>query len=43
VDYFIENGVRRAVAGREAGLPKMLAILHESGKLPRKIFVNLDP
>ena len=32
MDYYIENGVRRSVAAREAGLTTIKATLHESGK-----------
>jgi hypothetical protein len=40
--YFIENGVHRAVAARENGLTMLPAILYEPGVVPRSIWVRLD-
>src|SRR5947209_7665110 len=42
MDYHIENGVRRAVAAREANLQSILAELHETGKPSKLILVKLD-
>jgi hypothetical protein len=42
MEYYIEDGVRRAVAALEAKLQSILAILHESGKPPATVLVNLD-
>ena len=42
MDYFIEGGVRRAVAAREAGVKKILAIVHEPGSPQKKMAVSLD-
>jgi hypothetical protein len=42
MDYYIENGVRRAIAAREAKLQSILATLYETGKPPTKILVKLD-
>jgi hypothetical protein len=41
-EYFIEEGVRRAVAAREADLTKILAIVHEPGQPPKKMTVQID-
>jgi hypothetical protein len=41
-DGVIEDGVRRAVAAREAKLQSILTILHESGKPPATILISLD-
>jgi hypothetical protein len=41
-EFFIENGVHRAVAARENGLPVVPAILYEPGAAPRQIWVKLD-
>lgn len=40
--FYIENGVFRAVAARENGLPMIQAVLYESGLSPRMIWVKLD-
>lgn len=40
--YFIEQGVRRSVAAREAGLPDIPAIIHEPGKPPTMARIPLD-
>jgi hypothetical protein len=40
--FFIENGVHRAVAARENLLPMIPAILYEPGVAPRPIWVRLD-
>lgn len=40
--YFIEDGVHRAVAGRENGLKTIPAILYEPGQAPRRVYVRLD-
>jgi len=42
MDYYIENGVRRSVAAREAQLSAIWAVLHESGKPPTLILVKLE-
>ena len=42
MDYYIENGVRRSVAAREAGLTTIMATLHEPGKPPTVVQVALD-
>jgi hypothetical protein len=42
MEYYIEDGVRRAVAAREAKLQGILASLFESGKPPTTILVKLD-
>jgi hypothetical protein len=41
-EFFIENGVHRAVAARENGLKALPAILYEPGQPPRQIWVPLD-
>jgi hypothetical protein len=41
-EYFIEEGVRRAVAAREAGVTKIFAVVHEPGHPPKKMAVNID-
>ncbi|HEX4612507.1 MAG TPA: hypothetical protein VH092_30215 [Urbifossiella sp.] len=41
-EFFIENGVHRAVAARENGLRLIPATLYEPGRPPRLIFVPLD-
>jgi hypothetical protein len=33
--FFIQEGVRRSVAAREAGLPDITAIIYEPGQPPR--------
>jgi len=40
--FYIEDGVHRAVAARENGLPMLPAILHEPGAASRLIWVKLD-
>ena len=40
--YFIEQGVRRCVAAREAGLSDIPAIIYEPGKPPAKARIPLD-
>src|SRR5262249_6369761 len=40
--YFIEDGVHRAIAARENGLAAIPAVLYESGKAPRRIVVALN-
>jgi hypothetical protein len=42
LQYYIENGVRRAVAARESGVAHIAAVLYESGKTPQLITVDLD-
>ncbi|MBM3994398.1 MAG: hypothetical protein FJ303_09640 [Planctomycetes bacterium] len=42
LQYYIENGVRRAVAAREAGLKQIPAFLYEPGKQPQLITVDRD-
>jgi hypothetical protein len=42
VDYYIENGVHRSVAAREAGVNQILGILFEPGHPPRQVLVNLS-
>src|SRR5688572_29253838 len=41
MDYYIESGVRRCVAARELGLVQMIARLHETGKPPTIVAVQL--
>lgn len=41
-EYFIEDGVHRAVAAREHGLPAIAAILFSPGNPPRALMVALD-
>jgi hypothetical protein len=41
LQYYIEGGVRRAVAAREAGLAKIHAYLHEDGQPTRFILADL--
>jgi hypothetical protein len=41
-EFFIENGVHRAVAARENGMRMIPAVLYEPGRTPRVIFVALD-
>jgi hypothetical protein len=41
LQYFIENGVRRAVAARELGLPTIRATLHEDGKSDTAVIINI--
>ena len=41
-DYFIEQGVRRCVAAREAGLHDIPAIIYEPGKSPVTARIPLD-
>jgi hypothetical protein len=41
-EFFIENGVHRAVAARENGLRVIPAILHEPGQPPRQVYIPLD-
>jgi hypothetical protein len=41
-EFFIENGVHRAIAARENGLLLIPAVLYESGAAPRTIWVRLD-
>jgi hypothetical protein len=40
--YFIEDGVHRAVAARQCGLVLMPAVLYEAGRAPQLILVQLD-
>jgi hypothetical protein len=40
--YYIEDGVHRAVALRENGVWMVNAILYEPGQAPRQVFVRLD-
>ncbi|HMF97681.1 MAG TPA: RHS repeat-associated core domain-containing protein [Vicinamibacterales bacterium] len=40
--YFIEDGVRRAVAARERGETTIPAIIHEPGKPPVRVDIPLD-
>ena len=42
LQYYIEAGVRRAVAARELGLPTISAILHEDGKPSTPVTVNIS-
>ena len=41
-EFFIENGVHRAVAARENGLRRLSAVLYEPGQAPRTVYVALD-
>ena len=41
-EYYIENGVHRAVAAREAGLQVILAVLYVDGQAPQLVAVPLD-
>ena len=41
-DYFIEDGVHRAIAAKNAGLAVIPAILFESGTAPRRVLVALS-
>lgn len=41
-EYYIEAGVHRAVAAREAGLEEVRAILHREGIVDEEIVVRLD-
>jgi hypothetical protein len=41
-EFFIENGVHRAVAARENRLKAIPAILYEPGQPPRQIWIPLD-
>ena|SRR5260370_5753378 len=40
--FFIQQGVRRSVAAREAGLPDIPAIIFEPGKSPRQQRIALS-
>jgi hypothetical protein len=40
--YYIEDGVHRAVALRENGVRMVTAILYEPGQAPRQVYVRLD-
>lgn len=40
--FFIENGVHRAVAARENGLRVLPAVLYEPGAGPRAVWVRVD-
>jgi hypothetical protein len=42
LQYYIENGVRRAVAARESGVQTIAAYLYDAGKKPQLIAVDLD-
>src|SRR5436189_210701 len=42
LQYYIENGVRRAVAARDSSVQTVAALLYEGGKKPQLITVNLD-
>src|SRR5437870_5138250 len=42
MDWYIEGGVRRAVAARESGVSKILAVIFEENKPPRKALVSLN-
>jgi hypothetical protein len=41
-DYYIEDGVHRAVAARECGLKVIPAVLFEPGQPSRTVYVPLD-
>jgi hypothetical protein len=41
LQYYIEDGVRRAVAAREQGLTRILAKLFEQGQPPRLILAPI--
>jgi len=42
MDFYIEDGVHRAVAARENGLRAIMVILYEPGQPPRQMLVTLD-
>ncbi|QDT15319.1 hypothetical protein [Alienimonas californiensis] len=39
--YYIENGVHRAVAAREAGAPTLPAVLYRDGRPPQLVVVRI--
>jgi len=41
-EYYIENGVRRAVAARENGLKAILAVVHVPGQPSKTVLIDLD-
>ena len=42
MQYYIENGVRRAVAARESNMHEIAAYVYELRSKPRLILVSLD-
>jgi hypothetical protein len=42
LQYYIENGVRRAVAARESNVQQIPVYVYEIGKKPRLTMVDLD-
>jgi hypothetical protein len=41
-EFYIENGVHRAVAARENGLKVIPGILYEPGRPPRTVWIPID-